>query len=242
MAASAVAVSSTWWSTSSEIARSNGSPGGGSAVRSNGIAVTSVRPLAASFSAMTSRMPSDGSASTRSPISSASARPRSPVPAPMSIVRVVGVSGTFARIESATRLGSLATFRRVPVACSLVEGASRSPSPSAVRRTTELADKPPSDGRSPPSGPSASTRADATITPSAPAFAIERTWAGLLTPKPTATGTGETATTSLTRRPTDAGSGRPCPGHADERDAVQEPAAPGRDGGTPGGGVVGATR
>ena len=54
-----------------------------------------------------------------------------------------------------------------------------------------------------PSVPSASTRADATITPSAPAFAIARTWAGLLTPNPTATGTGETAFTSRTSRPTD---------------------------------------
>ena len=51
---------------------------------------------------MTSRMPSDGSARTSSPMSSASARPSSPVPAPTSIVRVVDVSGTFARIASAT--------------------------------------------------------------------------------------------------------------------------------------------
>ena len=43
------------------------------------------------------------------------------------------------------------------------------------------------------------------MTPSAPAFAIARTWAGLLTPKPTATGTGDTALTSRTSRPTDAG-------------------------------------
>ena len=35
-----------------------------------------------------------------------------------------------------------------------------------------------------PSGPSASTSADATMTPSAPAAAMARTWAGRLTPKP----------------------------------------------------------
>ena len=33
------------------------------------------------------------------------------------------------------------------------------------------------------------------MTPSAPALAIARTWAGRLTPNPTATGTGETAVT-----------------------------------------------
>ena len=53
-----------------------------------------------------------------------------------------------------------------------------------------------------PSGPRASTRAEATITPSAPAFASADTWAGLLTPNPTPTGTGDTARTSRTRRPT----------------------------------------
>ena len=36
------------------------------------------------------------------------------------------------------------------------------------------------------------------MTPSAPALAIARTWAGLETPNPTATGTGETAFTSRT--------------------------------------------
>src|SRR5262245_46979311 len=57
-----------------------------------------------------------------------------------------------------------------------------------------------------PSSPSASTSADATITPPAPAFAMDRTWTGRLTPNPTPTGTGEAATTSRTRRPTVGGS------------------------------------
>src|SRR4051794_18283544 len=57
-----------------------------------------------------------------------------------------------------------------------------------------------------PSGPSASTSADATTTPSAPAFTIDRTWAAVLTPNPTATGMGETALTSRTSFPTEAGS------------------------------------
>ncbi len=58
MAASAVAVSSTWCSTRSEIARSNGSPGWrlGLQVEGDGRDL-SARPAAASFSAMTSRMP-----------------------------------------------------------------------------------------------------------------------------------------------------------------------------------------
>ena len=42
------------------------------------------------------------------------------------------------------------------------------------------------------------------MTPSAPAFAIARTWAGFETPNPTATGTGETAFTSRTRGDTSA--------------------------------------
>ncbi len=42
-----------------------------------------------------------------------------------------------------------------------------------------------------PSGPSESTSAEATITPAAPASAMARTWAGWLTPNPTATGTGD---------------------------------------------------
>src|SRR4051794_40331588 len=57
-----------------------------------------------------------------------------------------------------------------------------------------------------PSDPSASTRADATITPSAPAVAIDRTCSGVLTPNPTATGTGDAALTSRTSRATEAGS------------------------------------
>ena len=72
------------------------------------------------------------------------------------------------------------------------------------------------------------------MTPSAPALAIARTWAGLLTPNPTATGTGDAALTSRTSRPTDAGSAVRAPGHADERDAVEEAAAPGGDRGAPG--------
>ena len=44
------------------------------------------------------------------------------------------------------------------------------------------------------------------MTPSAPAFAIARTWAGFDTPNPTATGTGETAFTSRTRVDTSGGS------------------------------------
>ena len=44
------------------------------------------------------------------------------------------------------------------------------------------------------------------MTPSAPAAAIARTWAGRLTPKPTTTGTGDAALTSRTRRPTERGS------------------------------------
>src|SRR5689334_8766717 len=53
-----------------------------------------------------------------------------------------------------------------------------------------------------PSGPSASTRALATMTPAAPALAIAPTWAALLTPNPTATGTGDAAVTSRINRPT----------------------------------------
>src|SRR5918999_2294443 len=60
-------------------------------------------------------------------------------------------------------------------------------------------------GTSRPSGPSASTRAEATITPSAPALASARTCRARLTPNPTATGIGETALTSRTSRPTDDG-------------------------------------
>ena len=70
---------------------------------------------------------------------------------------------------------------------------------------------------------------DATMTPSAPAFAIARTWAGLLTPNPTATGTGEAAFTSRTSAGDRRRERRPGAGHADERDAVQEPAAAGGD-------------
>jgi len=44
------------------------------------------------------------------------------------------------------------------------------------------------------------------VTPAAPARAMARTWPGLLTPKPTPTGTGDTAATSRTSRPTEAGS------------------------------------
>jgi hypothetical protein len=47
-------------------------------------------------------MPFDGSARTTSPISPASASPSKPVPAPTSITRIAEVSGTFARIVSAT--------------------------------------------------------------------------------------------------------------------------------------------
>ena len=72
------------------------------------------------------------------------------------------------------------------------------------------------------------------MTPSAPAFAIARACAGLLTPNPTATGTGDTALTSRTRRPTDEGRRRAGTGHADERHAVQEAAAARRDGRSPG--------
>ena len=43
------------------------------------------------------------------------------------------------------------------------------------------------------------------MTPSAPARASARTWAGRDTPNPTATGTGDTARTSATRRRTVAG-------------------------------------
>jgi hypothetical protein len=44
------------------------------------------------------------------------------------------------------------------------------------------------------------------MTPSAPALAIARTWAGLDTPNPTATGTGDTALTSRTSLATVGGS------------------------------------
>ena len=44
------------------------------------------------------------------------------------------------------------------------------------------------------------------MTPSAPARTMARTWAGLLTPNPTATGTGDAALTSRTSRPTVLGS------------------------------------
>ena len=71
------------------------------------------------------------------------------------------------------------------------------------------------------------------MTPSAPAFAIARTWAGLLTPNPTATGTGDAAVTSRTSRPTVDGSAVRAPGHADERHAIQEAAAPRGDRGAP---------
>ena len=67
------------------------------------------------------------------------------------------------------------------------------------------------------------------MTPSAPAFTIARTWAGRLTPNPTATGTGETALTSRTSRPTRRRQGRPGAGDADQRDAVEKAAAPRRD-------------
>ena len=91
---------------------------------------------------------------------------------------------------------------------------------------TRFAHSPPT---SRPSGPSASTSADATITPSAPAFAIARTWPGLLTPNPTATGTGETALTSRTSLPDRGRQGGPGAGHPDQRDAIEEAAAPGGD-------------
>ena len=81
------------------------------------------------------------------------------------------------------------------------------------------------------------------MTPSAPAFAIARTWAGLLTPNPTATGTGDDRPDVADQPPDRRRQRRPRAGHADERHAVQEPAAPGGDRarGAPGG-VVGATR
>src|SRR5262249_30180820 len=71
-------------------------------------------------------------------------------------------------------------------------------------RSRETSD--PTAATSLPSTPRASTRALATMTPSAPAFAIARTWAGVETPKPTATGTGDAARTSRTSRPTVDGS------------------------------------
>ena len=67
------------------------------------------------------------------------------------------------------------------------------------------------------------------MTPSAPAVAIARTWAGLLTPNPTATGIGDAALTSRTSLPTDAGRLDPGARDPDERHAVEEPAAAPRD-------------
>jgi hypothetical protein len=91
--------------------------------------------------------------------------------------------------------GALAPLRRVPGPGPFVRVAARSSRTNAARATTSR-----------PSGPNASTSAEATMTPSAPAFAIARTWAGRLTPNPTATGTGEMARTSRTSLPTLAGS------------------------------------
>ncbi len=72
--------------------------------------------------------------------------------------------------------------------------------------------------------------------------AIARTWAGRLTPKPTATGTGETALTSRTSLADRRRQRGPGAGDADERDAVEEAAAAGGDGARRPGEVVGATR
>ena len=74
-----------------------------------------------------------------------------------------------------------ARHRRVP---------SRSDATSALMRGTSV-----------PSGPSASTSAEATTTPSPPASAMARACAGFETPKPTATGTGDTARTSRDQPP-----------------------------------------
>ena len=80
------------------------------------------------------------------------------------------------------------------------------------------------------------------MTPSAPALAIARTWAGLLTPNPTATGTGETALTSLTRRPTEDGRDVRAPVTPTSETQYRNPPLRAATAARLAGGVVGATR
>jgi len=90
--------------------------------------------------------------------------------------------------------------RRVGRSCGPGQGptVTRSADQRRAVAPRRVATRPARDARSRPSGPSASTRADATMTPSAPARTRARTSAGRDTPKPTPTGTGEIALTSLT--------------------------------------------
>ena len=80
------------------------------------------------------------------------------------------------------------------------------------------------------------------MTPSAPARAIARTWAGRLTPNPTATGTGETARTSRISRPTVDGSDVRAPVTPTSETQYRKPPLRSAIIRRRAGGVVGATR
>ena len=71
---------------------------------------------------------------------------------------------------------------------------------------------------------------------------LSRTWAGLLTPKPTATGTGDAAFTSRTSRPTDDGRLVRAPVTPTSDTQYRKPPLRAAMAARLGGGVVGATR
>ena len=236
MAASAVAVSTTWCRTRSEIARSNGvarrRPG--LQVERDGGDVGSVtgrQLLADDLAHALGRL---GEHEVADVVGQREAEQPGPG---------ADVDGAGRRRQRRRSPGSQRRPPRLargvpacPIRVARSSNVAMAALPSLLRsRARRSPTSRPSAARSRPSGPSASTRAEATMTPSAPALAIARTCAGLLTPNPTATGTGETALTSLTRRPTEDGSDVRAPGHADERDAIQEAAASGGDGRAPGG-------
>ena len=91
--------------------------------------------------------------------------------------------------------------------------------------------------------PSASTSAEATITPSAPAFASARTWAGRLTPNPTADRDRRgRASTSRTRRATCDGRLVRAPVTPTSETQYRKPPLASAISARRSGGVVGATR
>src|SRR5258706_546071 len=93
-----------------------------------------------------------------------------------------------------------------------------------------------------PWGPIASTRAEATMTPSAPARARARTWAGFETPNPTATGTGETERIAATSRRTVGGNDDRAPVTPTSDTQYRNPRVRAAIRPRRSGGVVGATR
>ncbi len=185
------AVSSRWWRTSNDTTRSNGSPGGGSS-RSN---LTADIGRATGGQLLGDDLVHPGRRLGEDDLADMGRQGDAEKPGAGPDIDDASVRRDAYGIADGRGhdLRALLPLGRVPVARPLVERAHRAPDsgarwPPGARRP---AGREPAMSR--PSGPSASTSADPTTTPSAPAAAIAWTWTGRLTPKPTATGTGDAA-------------------------------------------------